>query len=90
MKRKNELDMDLDDSRMLTLDEMMRDTSIFPAISNNSLGKATNHLIKSLLNNIGNTPIAAHSNSVNHYSNQKRAYNNNNYHSLPPIGPLSN
>lgn len=47
------MNYDFDDPRIITLEEMMNNTSMFPTISNNSLGKATGQLIKSLLNNLG-------------------------------------
>ena len=50
------LEYELDDPRLLTLDELMTDTSIFPPINNNSFGKATGTLIKALLNNLDGTP----------------------------------
>ena len=46
------LEFDLDDPRLLQLDEMINQQSIFPPINNSSYGKATNNLIKSLLNNV--------------------------------------
>jgi hypothetical protein len=46
------MDFDLDDPRLLQLDEMINQQSIFPPINNASYGKATNNLIKSLLNNV--------------------------------------
>jgi len=64
---------------MINLDDLMSQTSIFPAINNNTYGKATGNLIKNLLSNLGN-----HSTSNN--AQQKRPLANN-YHSLPPIVP---
>ena len=54
---------------------MITHSSLFPAIGGSSLGKATNHLIKNLLNNFDNE----------NYNSNKRLPNN--YHSLPPIVP---
>ena len=46
------MEFDLEDPRLLQLDEMINQQSIFPPINNSSYGKATNNLIKSLLNNV--------------------------------------
>jgi hypothetical protein len=48
------MEIDLEDPRLITLEEMLSQTSIFPAIASTSVGKATNNLIKSLLSNLGN------------------------------------
>ena len=45
------LDNDLEDPRILQLEELMRNPSLFPPIHNPSFGKETNSLIKSLLSN---------------------------------------
>ena len=43
---------DLEDPRILNLEELISNTSLFPPIENRTLGKATGALIKSLLNSI--------------------------------------
>jgi hypothetical protein len=51
---REELDLDhLDDPRIIALDEIISNNSFFPPINNNSFGKATGSLVKSLLNNLG-------------------------------------
>jgi hypothetical protein len=49
-------DLDLEaliDPRIITLEEMITNNSFLPPINNNSFGKATGTLVKSLLNNLG-------------------------------------
>jgi hypothetical protein len=46
------LEYDIDDPRMIQLDELMTQSSIFPPIQSSNYGKATGNMIKSLLNNI--------------------------------------
>lgn len=60
---------DLEDPRIMNLDELISNTSLFPPIENRTLGKATGALIKSLLNSI---PEKDGSNSKNQGSNQRR------------------
>lgn len=45
------LDYDIEDPRLLQIEELASQGSLFPPIQSTSFGKATNHLIKSLLNN---------------------------------------
>lgn len=45
-------EFDIDDPRLVQLEELMSQGSIFPPIQNTSYGKATGNMIKSLLNNI--------------------------------------
>mmetsp|Transcript_27435 Transcript_27435/g.20593 ORF Transcript_27435/g.20593 Transcript_27435/m.20593 type:complete len:102 (+) Transcript_27435:1715-2020(+) len=52
---REDLDLEnLDDPRIITLDELMKSDSLFPPINSNSYGKATGALIKSLVNNFSN------------------------------------
>ena len=44
---------DIDDPRIIQFEELVSNNSFFPSINSTSLGKATGHLIKSLLNNFG-------------------------------------
>ena len=46
------MDFDIEDPRMIQYEELAMQSSIFPPIQNNSYGKATGNLIKSLLNNV--------------------------------------
>jgi hypothetical protein len=47
------IDHELDDPRLITLEELLSNNSFLPPINNNSFGKATGSLVKNLLNNLG-------------------------------------
>lgn len=47
------IDIDLDDPRIIVLEEIMNNYSFFPPINNTNMGKATGTLVKNLINNFG-------------------------------------
>jgi hypothetical protein len=84
------LEYDIEDPRMIQIEELMQQSSLFPPISNATYGKATGNMIKSLLSNISG---ATGNSEEKKAPTQRRQQNNglgsnsNLYHSLPPIGP---
>ncbi len=72
---REDLDLEnLDDPRLITLDEMISNNSFFPPIPQNTFGKATGALVKSLLNNFSVDKQKHHDNGDRYQS--KRANNN--------------
>mmetsp|Transcript_23036 Transcript_23036/g.22407 ORF Transcript_23036/g.22407 Transcript_23036/m.22407 type:complete len:112 (+) Transcript_23036:672-1007(+) len=66
---REDLDLEnLDDPRIMTLDEMMKSDSFFPPINNN-YGKATGALVKSLVNNF--SPDKLNRNEVERYGKKR-------------------
>lgn len=47
------IEYDLDDPRIIVLEEMVNNYGFFPPIKNSNMGKATGTLVKNLINNIG-------------------------------------
>ena len=87
-QRLNKLIWELDDNRLLSIDEMVIDNSLFPPIGkSNGLGKATNSLVKSLLGSVEKVqPSSMNHRTIDHSILKKNA---NNYHSMPPVSGLS-
>ena len=75
------VDFDIEDPRLVQLDELVHQGSLFPPIQSATYGKATSHLIKSLLNNFDR-------NQPSQQQQPSRRQANGIYHSLPPIGPV--
>jgi hypothetical protein len=48
------MDIDLDDPRIILLEEIMSNHNFFPPINNSNMGKATGTLVRNLINNYGN------------------------------------